>query len=85
VPAAGITLAVALLSLLTGRAARGDTAMTGELTLRGLVLPVSSDGADVADHSTLLDHQPVLTSYYYVKRDAGGQLSLLCNSMQAQP
>ncbi|KAL6765392.1 hypothetical protein V8C86DRAFT_2430812 [Haematococcus lacustris] len=38
-PSAGITLAVALVSLLAGRAARADTAMTGELTLRGLVLP----------------------------------------------
>jgi hypothetical protein len=39
-PSAGITLAVALVSLLSGRAARADTAMTGELSLRGLVLPV---------------------------------------------
>jgi hypothetical protein len=39
-PSAGITLAVALVSLLTGRPVRKDTAMTGELTLRGLVLPV---------------------------------------------
>lgn len=39
-PSAGITLAVALISLLSGRCVRADTAMTGELTLRGLVLPV---------------------------------------------
>lgn len=39
-PSAGVTLAVALASLFTGRPARADTAMTGELTLRGLVLPV---------------------------------------------
>lgn len=39
-PSAGITLAVAMLSLLSGRCVRADTAMTGELTLRGLVLPV---------------------------------------------
>jgi Lon protease (S16) C-terminal proteolytic domain len=37
---AGVTMAVALTSLFTGRPARGDTAITGELTLRGLVLPV---------------------------------------------
>ncbi len=39
-PSAGITLAAALASLFGERCARADTAMTGELTLRGLVLPV---------------------------------------------
>lgn len=39
-PSAGITAAVALASLYTGFAARGDTAMTGEITLTGLVLPI---------------------------------------------
>ncbi|MFN3871350.1 MAG: S16 family serine protease, partial [Aquificaceae bacterium] len=39
-PSAGITLAVALLSLFTGREVRTDIAMTGEVTLRGRVLPV---------------------------------------------
>ncbi len=39
-PSAGITLATALISLLADRCIRPDTAMTGELTLRGLVLPV---------------------------------------------
>ncbi len=39
-PSAGITLAVALLSLFTGKEARTDIAMTGEITLRGRVLPV---------------------------------------------
>ncbi|CAD7703028.1 unnamed protein product [Ostreobium quekettii] len=39
-PSAGITLAVALVSLFANRAVRHDTAMTGEVTLRGLVLPV---------------------------------------------
>ncbi len=39
-PSAGITLAAALVSLLADRCVRPDTAMTGELTLRGLVLPV---------------------------------------------
>jgi ATP-dependent Lon protease len=40
-PSAGITIAMAMLSLLTGRAARRDVAMTGELTLSGRILPVS--------------------------------------------
>ncbi len=39
-PSAGITMTVALASLYTGIAARGDTAMTGEVTLTGLVLPI---------------------------------------------
>ena len=39
-PSAGVTMFVALTSLLTGRPVRSDVAMTGEITLRGLVLPV---------------------------------------------
>lgn len=39
-PSAGITMAIAILSAMTGRAARHDVAMTGEITLRGNVLPV---------------------------------------------
>jgi ATP-dependent Lon protease len=39
-PSAGVTMFTALASLLTGRRVRPDTAMTGEATLRGRVLPV---------------------------------------------
>ncbi|HET7787071.1 MAG TPA: endopeptidase La [Myxococcales bacterium] len=39
-PSAGVTIFTALTSLLTGIRVRGDVAMTGEATLRGLVLPV---------------------------------------------
>lgn len=39
-PSAGLTMVVALVSLLLGRPVRPDVAMTGEITLRGKVLPV---------------------------------------------
>jgi ATP-dependent Lon protease len=39
-PSAGVTMVTALASTLTGRAVRGDIAMTGEITLSGRVLPV---------------------------------------------
>ena len=39
-PSAGVTLAVALVSALTGQPVRGDAAMSGELTLAGTVEPV---------------------------------------------
>ncbi len=39
-PSAGVAMYTALVSLLTNRTVRSDTAMTGEISLRGLVLPV---------------------------------------------
>jgi ATP-dependent Lon protease len=39
-PSAGVAMFTSLVSLLTGRTVRSDTAMTGEISLRGLVLPI---------------------------------------------
>ncbi len=39
-PSAGVAMTIALISLMTGRPTHSDTAMTGEISLRGLVLPV---------------------------------------------
>jgi ATP-dependent Lon protease len=39
-PSAGVTMAMALVSLLTGRSIKKGVGMTGEITLRGQVLPV---------------------------------------------
>jgi ATP-dependent Lon protease len=39
-PSAGVAMFIALISLLTGKPVRSDVAMTGEVSLRGLVLPI---------------------------------------------
>lgn len=47
-PSAGVTIVTCLASLFSGRLVRSDVAMTGEITLRGLVLPVSAtQGSEV--------------------------------------
>ena len=47
-PSAGVAMFTSLVSVLTGRTVRGDTAMTGEISLRGLVLPVGGIKEKVA-------------------------------------
>jgi len=56
-PSAGITMFVSLLSLLTGLEVRSDVGMTGEITLRGNILPVGGIKEKVlAAHRTELKH-----------------------------
>lgn len=56
-PSAGVTIFTALVSLLSGRRVRSDTAMTGECTLRGRVMPVGGIKAKVlAAHRAGITH-----------------------------
>jgi ATP-dependent Lon protease len=65
-PSAGVTMTVALVSLLTGRAVRHDVGMTGEVTLRGRVLPVGG-----VKQKVLAAHRAGLTDVILPARNAG--------------
>ena len=65
-PSAGVTMSMALVSLLTGRHVRPDVAMTGEVTLRGRVLPVGG-----IKQKVLAAHRAGVTDVIIPKRNEG--------------
>jgi len=76
-PSAGVTMVAALASALTGRAVRGDVAMTGEITLSGRVLPVGGIKEKVLAARRHGVHEVILPrqNEKNVREDLGEELS----------
>lgn len=68
-PSAGVTIVTCLASLFSGRLVRSDIAMTGEITLRGLVLPVSYH----IQHTSRVYPQSAVLTHWIGPSSSGGR------------
>ena len=90
-PSAGVTLVTSLVSLFSRRRVRADTAMTGEMTLRGLVLPVGGIKDKVRNYFLIHTHKkmgfchPLERPRYNGPTVTIGEVNHLCIPLAVSP